>query len=73
LIDGSFDLLLVLAVFQCEPHKLAEMREDFSPYYPFECFDASVPELVTRLRTGAFLCIDNAHYRIEDGSVARGV
>lgn len=71
MIDGSFDLLLALAVLQREPHKVAEMQiEDLSVYYPFKRFDAAVRELVTRLRIGGLLCVDNAHYRVEDSSAA---
>ena len=71
MIAGSFDLMLALAVLQREPHKIAEMEvENLSPYYPFERFDAAVRELVARLRTGGLLCVDNAHYRVEDSSGA---
>jgi len=70
-IAGSFDLLLALAVFQREPHKIAEMQtQDLSLYYPFERFDAAVRDLAARLRTGGLLCVDNAHYRVEDSSAA---
>jgi SAM-dependent methyltransferase len=68
-IAGSFDLLFALAVLQREPHKIAEMQiDDLSPHYSFERFDAAVRELVARLRTGGLLCVENAHYRIEDSS-----
>jgi len=70
-IAGSFDLLLAVAVLQRERHKIAEMQtEDLSPYYPFERFDEAVRELVARLRTGGLLCVDDAHYRVEDSSAA---
>ena len=70
-VRGKFDLVLALAVFQREPHKIAEMEvEDLSPHYPFERFDRAVCELAAVLNSGGLLCIENAHYRLEDSSVA---
>jgi predicted O-methyltransferase YrrM len=69
-ISGSFDLIFALAVLQREPHRIEEMEvEDLSPYYPFDLFDGVVRELTARLRSGGLLCVDNAHYRVEDSSV----
>jgi hypothetical protein len=70
-IDGTYDLVLALAVLQREPHKIAEMGvEDLSPYYPFARFDAALCKLAARLRKGGLLCVDHAQYRVEDSSVA---
>lgn len=68
-IRGSFDLMVALAVFQREPHKIAEMDiDDLSAIYPFGRFDRAVRDLVTRLRPGGLLCVDHAMYRVEDSS-----
>jgi hypothetical protein len=70
-ISGSFDLIFALAVFQREPHRIAESElEDLSCEYPFERFDKAVSALVDRLRPRGLLCVFNAHYRIEDSSAA---
>lgn len=70
-IHDSFDLVLALAVLQREPHKVAEMEvDDLSSIYPFERFDAAITGLAQCLDRGGLLCIDNAHYRPEDSSVA---
>lgn len=70
-IDGDFDAIFALAVFQREPHKIAEMDvENLSDFYPFERFDRTLSELVGHLRPGGILCVANAHYRVEDSSVA---
>jgi hypothetical protein len=70
-IEGLFDVIFALAVFQREPSKIAEMQIfDLTPFYPFARFDAAVVTLVERLRPGGLLCVIHAHYRIEDSSVA---
>ncbi len=70
-VQGSFDAIFALAVFQKEPHKIAEMGvEDLSAHYPFERFDAAVRVLAGALRPGGFFCVSNAHYRFEDSTVA---
>jgi SAM-dependent methyltransferase len=70
-LNGSFDVIFALAVFQREPHKIAEMEvDDLSPFYPFTRFDEGVRQLVAMLRPNGLLCITNAQYRIEDSSVA---
>lgn len=71
-IRGSFDVVFALAVLQREPHKIAEMEvEDLTPFYSHERFDAAVRELGGAVRIGGLLCVINAHYRIEDSSIAR--
>lgn len=68
-IDGSFDVIFALAVFQREPHKFAQIGvENLSLHYPHERFDRAVRTLADALRTGGIFCIANAHYRIEDSS-----
>jgi hypothetical protein len=70
-VEGTFDVIFALAVLQREPHKIAEMQvEDLTPFYPFSRFDAAIAGLVRRLNSGGLLCVDNAHYRVEDSSVA---
>lgn len=70
-VEGTFDLVLALAVLQRQPHMIAEMEvENLSVFYKFERFDTGVGELVEKLRPGGLLCVTNAHYRIEDSSVA---
>lgn len=70
-LSGSFDLIFALAVFQREPHMIAEMEiTDLSQIYPFKRFDRTVCELTGRLGSGGLLCVANAHYRVEDSSVA---
>ena len=68
---GMFDIIFALAVLQREPHKIAEMEiVDLSPHYPYDRFDRAVRELASMLNPGGVFCIANAHYRIEDSSVA---
>jgi SAM-dependent methyltransferase len=70
-VQGSFDAIFALAVLQREPHKVAEMGvEDLSAYYPFYRFDAAVRALATALRPDGLFCVTNAHYRVEDSTVA---
>jgi spermidine synthase len=70
--NGSFDLIFALAVLQREPHKIDEMDvRDLTPFYPFEKFDAAIWALVALLRPGGLLCVQHAHYRVEDSSAAR--
>jgi SAM-dependent methyltransferase len=70
-VEGTFDVVFALAVLQREPHKIAEMGvEDLSPYYPHRRFDSAVRDLSRRLRPNGLLCVANAHYRVEDSSVA---
>jgi trans-aconitate methyltransferase len=70
-LDGSFDVIFALSVFQREPHKIEEMEvEDLSWHYPFDRFDRGVARLVRMLRPNGWLCIANAQYRVEDSSVA---
>jgi SAM-dependent methyltransferase len=71
LVQGPFDVVFAMAVLQREPAKIAEMGiMDLSAHYPFERFDSAVGELAEALRAGGLLCVSNAHYRIEDSSVA---
>ena len=73
-IEGRFDLIFALAVLQVQPHRVAEAGiEDLSEIYPFARFDAQLAELAARLRPGGLLCLYNAHYRVEDSSVATGL
>lgn len=68
-LDGSFDAIFALSVFQREPHKIEETElDDLSEIYPFARFDRSLNELVEMLRPKGLLCIVNAHYRVEDSS-----
>jgi hypothetical protein len=70
-MEGSFDLIFALAVFQREPHKIDETgAQEISSHYPFERFDTGVADLVRRLRAHGLLCVTNAQYRIEDSSAA---
>ena len=70
-IEGSFDIVFALAVLQRQPFAIAEMAiEDLSAHYPFEQFDCAVRELVARLRPDGLLCVINAHYPIEQSSIA---
>lgn len=70
-IEGPFDIIFALAVFQREPHKVDEMEvEDLSPFYPFARFDAGVSRLVGQLSDDGLLCVFNAQYRVEDSSAA---
>lgn len=70
-LEGSFDIVFALAVLQREPHKIAEMRvENLSPYYPHRRFDSALRDLSDRLKRDGLLCVANAHYRVEDSSVA---
>jgi len=69
-IEGSFDVVLALAVLQREPHKIVEMDvRDLSAHYPFERFDSAMSALVERLRAGGLLCVAHAQYRVEDSSI----
>ena len=71
-IDGPFDVIFVLAVFQREPHKINEMdTQDISSHYPFARFDAALSDLVGRLSRGGLLCVSNSQYRVEDSSISR--
>lgn len=68
-LDGSFDVIFALSVFQREPHKVAETElEDLGEFYPFERFDRGLNKLVEMLRPNGLLCIVNAQYRVEDSS-----
>ena len=68
-LDGSFDAIFALSVFQREPRKVAETAlEDLSKFYPFARFDRGLNELVEMLRPNGLLCIVNAQYRVEDSS-----
>jgi SAM-dependent methyltransferase len=70
-LDGNFDIIFALSVFQREPHKVEEMEvEDLSAHYPFARFDDGVARLVRILRPSGLLCVINAQYRIEDSSAA---
>lgn len=70
-VEGPFDVVFALAVLQREPAKIAEMKvRDLSAHYPFEKFDSAVRRLCEVLREGGYLCVSNAHYRIEDSSAA---
>lgn len=70
-VSGMFDVIFALAVLQREPHKIAEMEVvDLSPHYPHQRFDAAACDLARMLKPGGLLCVANAHYRIEDSSVA---
>lgn len=73
-IAGPFDLVFALAVFQREPHKIAETGvQTLTRYYPFSRFNSGVSELVGRLRPGGYLCVTNAHYRVEDSTAAESL
>jgi hypothetical protein len=66
-----FDLVFALAVLQREPHRMREMEvADLSPFYPFAKFDSAVRELAGLVKAVGLLCLQHAHYRIEDSSVA---
>jgi hypothetical protein len=68
-VDGSFDAIFALSVFQREPHKVAETElEDLSGFYPFARFDVGLNALVAMLRPNGLLCVVNAQYRVEDSS-----
>ena len=68
-LDGSFDVIFALSVFQREPHKVAETElEDLSRFYPFARFDRGLNELMQMLRPSGLLCVVNAQYRVEDSS-----
>lgn len=70
-LQGQYDLVFALAVLQREPHRIAAMEvEDLSSHYPFRRFDNAVRQLAGMLRDGGLLCVANAHYRIEDSSMA---
>ena len=70
-IDGDFDVIFALAVFQRDPHKIIEMEvANLAPFYPFVRFDRTLCDLVNRLRPGGLLCVANAQYRVEDSSAA---
>jgi SAM-dependent methyltransferase len=69
LLEGDFDVIFALAVFQREPHKIDETEtNDISSLYRFDRFDAAITGLVERLRPGGLLCVINAQYRVEDSS-----
>ena len=71
-LEGTFDAIFALAVLQREPHRIAEMEvDDLTRIYPFVRFDAAIVELVGRLARGGLLCVEHAHYRVEDSSCAR--
>ena len=73
-IEGAFDMIFALAVFQREPHKVNETEgQDISSLYPFGRFDEAVTELVRRLEPGGLLCVTNSQYRVEDSSAYRGL
>lgn len=72
--ETPFDVIFALAVLQRQPQKIADMGvTDLSSHYPFERFDSAVRELFGILRSHGLLCITNAHYRVEDSSVAAGL
>ena len=71
-LTGSFDIICAMAVFQREPHKITELDvNDLTAIYPFAHFEATLGDLVGRLRSGGLLCIDNAQYRVEDSPSAK--
>lgn len=68
-INGTFEIIFALAVFQREPHKVNETEaQDISALYPFGRFEEAVTELVERLQPGGLLCVTNSQYRVEDSS-----
>jgi Methyltransferase domain len=70
-LDGTFDAIFALSVFQREPHKVAETElEDLSEFYPFALFDQGIGQLVEMLRPNGLFCVINAQYRVEDSSVS---
>lgn len=70
-IEGTFDAIFALAVFQREPHKVIEIDlQDLSSHYPFERFDRALSGLVARLRPGGLLCVAHAMYPVELSSAA---
>ena len=70
-VDGAFDLVFALAVFQRQPHRADEIGvQDLTYIYPFERFDSTLCSLVDRLRPGGLLFVVNAQYRVEDCSLA---
>jgi hypothetical protein len=72
--NGPFDVVFALAVLQREPHKIDEMDvRDMTPFYPFGKFDAAASRLVALLRPGGLLCVQHAHYRVEDSSAGTGL
>ena len=71
MVTGPFDVIFAMAVLQKEPHKIMDMGvKDLSAFYPFERFDSAVRGLAEMLSDGGLLCVANAHYRVEDSSVA---
>jgi hypothetical protein len=71
MVQGTFDVIFALAVLQRQPHKMEEMEvQNLSPHYPFHRFDFAVRNLAAKLSTGGLLCVTNAHYRVEDSSIA---
>jgi hypothetical protein len=70
-IEGQFDAIFALAVFQREPHMVEESRqEDLSARYPFGRFDSSITELADRLEAGGLLCVFHNQYRVEDSTAS---
>jgi len=65
-IDGGFDLVFALGVFQRDPHWVEEAPlQDLSPHYPFDLFDRTVRDLVARLRGGGLLCVMYSQYLVD--------
>jgi hypothetical protein len=70
-LHGMFDIAFALAVLQRLPEQVtARGIVDLSASYPFERFDAAVAALAVRIAPAGLLCVMNAHYRVEDSSVA---
>jgi trans-aconitate methyltransferase len=68
-IQGPFELVFALAVFQREPHRVDELgMVDIRDHYPFGRFDSAVSRLVDLLRPGGLLCVMHAQYRVEDSA-----
>ena len=70
-IQGKFDVILALSVFQRRPHEVMESGlMNIHRLYPFDRFDEEISRLVDRTIDGGILCVVNAQYRVEDCAAA---
>ena len=70
-LTGYFDVICAMAVFQRDPHRIAEMDvDDLTEIYSFKRFETQLGVLVGCLRYDGILCVDNAQYRVEDSASA---
>lgn len=68
---GPYDAIFCMAVFQREPHKVADLKlQNISRLYPFKKFEEQIIDLDKLLNVGGLLVIHFTQYVFEQTSIA---